>query len=148
MRRYTVFLLTAVGVFLIDEGLKDIFISGYGRYGSCISLELHINRGVAFSMFAFLGEWLKWIQALLIAGLVFFLYKEKWIERYPLPTAVLIGAAAGNLYDRFIYGGVVDYIYWHCGFDFPVFNFADVMIDVSVASLLLFWYLKEGREPK
>ncbi len=146
MRRYVIFFLTAVGIFMIDQGLKDIFVDGYLRYGSCISLELHLNRGVAFSMFAFLGEWLKWIQALLIAGLFIFLYIEKFIVKYPVPTAVLAGAAVGNLYDRFIYGGVVDYIYWHCGFDFPVFNFADVMIDVSVASLLILWYIQDKRE--
>ena len=146
MRSFVIFLLTATGIFLIDAGLKDIFISGYSRYGSCISLELHINRGVAFSMFAFLGEWLKWLQSILILGIITYLYKDRWIQKYPIPTAILLGASIGNLYDRFIYGGVVDYIYWHCGFDFPVFNFADVMIDISVASLVLLWYLRDNRD--
>jgi signal peptidase II len=27
-------------------------------------------------------------------------------------------------------------VYWHCGFDFAVFNFADVMIDIAVVWLL------------
>jgi signal peptidase II len=49
---------------------------------------------------------------------------------------VLLGAALGNLADRFFHGAVVDYVYWHCGFDFAVFNYADVMIDLSVAWLL------------
>ena len=148
MRRFVIFLLSATGIFLIDEAIKEIFVSGYLRYGLCISLELHLNRGVAFSMFAFLGEYLKWIQALLIAVIFIYLLKERWIKDYPIPTGILIGASVGNLYDRFVYGGVVDYIYWHCGFDFPVFNFADVMIDISVALLFILWYLKERQESK
>ena len=140
MKRYTVFLLIAVGIFLIDEGIKEIFIGGYSRYGSCISLELHLNRGVAFSMFSFLGENLKWIQSILIFGLLIYLLLSKIIQEYPIPAGILIGASIGNLYDRFVYGGVVDYIYWHCGFDFPVFNFADMMIDLSVILFLIFWY--------
>ena len=56
---------------------------------------------------------------------------------------ILFGAAIGNLYDRFVYGGVVDYVYWHCGFDFAVFNFADVMIDLSVLWLLLISFKKK-----
>ncbi len=140
MKRYTVFLLIAVGIFLIDEGLKEIFVNGYSRYGSCISLELHINHGVAFSMFAFLGENLKWIQSILIFGLLTYLILSKLIKEYPIPSGILIGASIANLYDRFVYGGVVDYIYWHCGFDFPVFNFADMMIDLSVILFLIFWY--------
>jgi signal peptidase II len=36
-----------------------------------------------------------------------------------------------------LHGGVVDYVFWHCGFDFAVFNFADVMIDVAVVLILL-----------
>ena len=146
MRKYTIFLLVSIGIFLIDKGLKDIFISGYGQYGSCISLELHINKGVAFSMFAFLGEWLKWIQSLLIIALLIFLAKDKLIKKYPIPTGILIGSAIGNLYDRFTHGGVIDYIYWHCGFDFPVFNFADVMIDISILSILILWYFKDREQ--
>jgi signal peptidase II len=28
-------------------------------------------------------------------------------------------------------------VYWHCGFDFAVFNFADVVIDIAIAWFLL-----------
>jgi len=40
----------------------------------------------------------------------------------------------------------VDYVAWHCGFDFAVFNFADVMIDVAVGWFLIhqIWFAKES----
>jgi signal peptidase II len=58
-----------------------------------------------------------------------------------------VGAGFSNVYDRFIHGGVVDMVYWHCGFDFAVFNFADVMIDLAVVWLLwINW--KTNNKPK
>jgi len=147
VRSYSVFLMTLAGVWLIDQGIKELFLSGFGLYGGCISLELHMNRGVAFSLFASLGEWLKWVQVLLIGGMLLYFHREGSLKSHPLVTGALAGGALGNLYDRFAHGAVVDYIYWHCGFDFAVFNFADVIIDFSVVSLLwLLW--REGDEKR
>lgn len=140
MRGFTVFFLVLLGTFIIDQSIKSLFIEGYYRAGTCIDLELHYNKGVAFSMFAFLGPYLKWIQAVLVLGILFFVYYEGYIKRYAFPVGLLIGGALGNVYDRFVHGGVVDYVAWHCGFDFAVFNFADVAIDVAVVWMLVMIY--------
>ncbi len=145
MRSWAVFLLAAVGIWWIDHGLKELFLDGYQWQSSCLSLELHLNRGVAFSMFSWLGPWLKWLQLLLIAGLFVFFLREGWIRRHPLVLGLLAGAATGNLADRFLHGAVVDYVYWHCGFDFAVFNFADVMIDLSVVLLLFLGWMEHRK---
>ncbi|ENE2172146.1 signal peptidase II, partial [Campylobacter coli] len=42
-----------------------------------------------------------------------------------------------NLLDRFIHGGVVDMFFWHKWFHFAIFNVADVMINISVALILI-----------
>ena len=131
MRLISIFLLATVWTFIVDQGIKDIFVAGYESLGECISLELHYNKGVAFSMFAFLGSYLKWIQALLITGIIIYLFVSGIIKDYALPLGLLIGGAVGNLYDRFVHEGVVDYIYWHCWFDYPVFNYADIMVIVA-----------------
>ena len=145
MRAYVVFLLAAIGVFIVDQNLKSLFVEGYYRQGACIDLVLHYNRGVAFSMFAFLGPYLKWIQALLIGGILIYIFKEGYIRRYAFPLGLLIGGALGNVYDRFGRGAVVDYVAWHCGFDFAVFNFADVMIDLGIAWIVLMVYLSSKK---
>ncbi len=145
MRAYVIFLLAAIGVFIVDQNLKMLFVEGYYRQGACIDLVLHYNRGVAFSMFAFLGPYLKWIQALLIGGILIYIFKEGYIRRYAFPLGLLIGGALGNLYDRFERGAVVDYVAWHCGFDFAVFNFADVMIDLGIAWIMLMVYLSSKK---
>ncbi len=144
---YVVFLITAFFVFIIDQMIKSVFVGGFDWQSSCISLELHYNNGVAFSMLAFLGENLKWLQLGLIFVLIFFMIKDGYVEKYSIPAGILVGAALSNLSDRFVYGGVVDYVAWHCGFDFAVFNFADVMIDFAIVWFLIYeFWLKPKRE--
>jgi signal peptidase II len=133
----------AIAVFVLDQLIKFFFVQGFSWESSCISLELHYNKGVAFSMFAFLGENLKWIQLVLISALIVYIFRGGYLKKYLLPAAILTGAALGNLLDRFVHGGVVDYIYWHCGFDFAIFNFADMMIDLAIVLFLLQAYILE-----
>jgi len=142
MRVFAIFLLTAIGTFIIDQNIKMLFVEGYFREGSCIDLALHYNKGVAFSMFAFIGPYLKWIQALLIGGILFYVLKEGYLRRYAFPVGLLIGGALGNVYDRFVHGAVVDYVVWHCGFNFAVFNYADVAIDVAIAWIIVMVNIK------
>ena len=137
MRLFAVFFLVLLGTFIIDYNIKTLFVDGYYRAGTCIDLELHYNKGVAFSMLAFLGPYLKWIQATLVVGMLFYIFKEGYIKQYAFPLGLLIGGALGNVYDRFVYEGVVDYVAWHCGFNYAVFNFADVAIDIGVVWLLV-----------
>jgi len=155
MRSIVIFLLLVIGTFIIDQNLKVLAMEAVNGVeyatilkGSCINLELHYNRGVAFSMLAFLGDNLKWVQLVLIAGIIFYIFYEGYIKEYAFPLGLIAGGALGNLYDRFIHEGVVDYVAWHCGFDFAVFNYADVMIDLGIAIILLLTFLEYKAEKK
>ena len=136
LRLGAIILFALTGIFVIDQNIKTLFVEGYRYYGSCIDLILVYNKGVAFSMFAFLAEYLKYIQLVLVAGVLVYIIRLQKVC-FALPAGILLGGAFSNIYDRFIYGGVVDMVYWHCGFDFAVFNFADVMIDLGVVWLLV-----------
>jgi signal peptidase II len=131
-------------IFLIDQAIKILFLNGFVWQSKCISLTLAINKGVAFSMFSFLGENLKYIQLILILFLSFYFVKEKVVFNHPITSGILFGAAVSNLFDRFTRGGVVDYVYWHCGFDFAIFNFADTMIDLSIIIFTYFYFFKKN----
>jgi len=148
VRNYIILFLIGFGTIIIDQNIKDLFVNGYFWDSSCISLELHLNRGVAFSMFEFLGENLKWIQVVLISGLFIYFIYDGYIKEFPLSIGLLLGSAISNLMDRFIHGGVVDYIAWHCGFNFAIFNYADIMINISVLSILLFSYFQMQKHTK
>ena len=136
LRLSAILLLTLVGVFIIDQNIKMLFVDGFRYYTECIDLILVYNRGVAFSMLSFLDEWLKYIQLIMVIGVLGYIYYLKKLC-YAFPAGLLLGGAFSNIYDRFVHGGVVDMVYWHCGFNFAVFNFADVMIDLAVVWLLV-----------
>lgn len=144
------FCIAFVVIFAIDQAIKWAYVAGWGRYeGEYFSLILAYNKGVAFSMFAFWGENLKFIQLALISGVFgYLLYqcaqsfrqsggKGAILGDHTTALGILFGAGSSNLLDRFIHGGVVDYVFWHKWFEFAVFNFADVMIDVAVAVILI-----------
>ena len=136
LRLSAILLFTLVGIFIIDQNIKMLFVDGFRYYTECIDLILVYNKGVAFSMLSFLDEWLKYIQLAMVIGVLgYIVYMKKLC--YAFPAGLLLGGAFSNIYDRFIHGGVVDMVYWHCGFNFAVFNFADVMIDIAVVWLLI-----------
>jgi len=144
-RAWIVVLGVGYFIFFADQWIKMFFLEGFRWQGEFFSLILTYNKGVAFSMFAFLEEYLKYIQLLLVGGLGIYLFFNKEILRmYALPIGIIAGAALSNIFDRFIHGGVVDYFFWHYGFEFAVFNFADVMIDLGVVLILY----RSWRAPK
>lgn len=142
LRLNIILFFTLVGVFIIDQNIKMLFVDGFRYYTECIDLILVYNKGVAFSMFAFLEGYLKYIQLVLVFGVLGYILYMKQVC-YAFPAGLLLGGAFSNIYDRFIHHGVVDMVYWHCGFNFAVFNFADVMIDVAVV-----WFLVLNFKPK
>jgi len=135
-RSILILVLALIGIFIVDQTIKGLFLEGFRSYTQCLDLILVYNKGVAFSMLSFLDESLKWIQLALLAGVAGY---TLWLRKscYVFPAGIMVGAGLSNVYDRFVHGGVVDYVYWHCGFDFAVFNFADVMIDFAVLWLMI-----------
>ena len=155
VRNILIFVLVMLGTFVIDQNLKVMAMDAVNGVeyativkGACIDLELHYNRGVAFSMLSFLGDNLKWLQLVMIVGIIVFVFYEGYLKKYAFAIGLIVGGALGNLYDRFIHQGVVDYVAWHCGFNFAVFNYADVMIDLGVAIILLITYLDYRKEKR
>ncbi|MCH9813828.1 MAG: signal peptidase II [Epsilonproteobacteria bacterium] len=148
-KTYKTFFSALVVVFIIDQIIKAIFVNGFDWTSECISLTLTYNTGVAFSMFSFLGPYLKFIQIALIGGVLIYIFWQKEIlKEYALALGLLMGGGVSNLLDRFLHEGVVDYVYWHCGFDFAIFNFADVMIDVGVVIILWLSFRKPDKKTK
>jgi signal peptidase II len=140
-KKIIIFISLFISMFIIDQYIKSIFVNGYGLDGECISLVLAYNKGVAFSMFAFLEGNLKYIQIAMLLGILAFVFiKREYFLGYYIPLSLLFAGGFSNIYDRFIHIGVVDYVYWHCGFDFAIFNFADVIIDLAVVMMLYISY--------
>lgn len=142
---YRTFALFAILAIVIDRALKELILSGFRLNYECASLTFVLNDGVAFSMLDFMGPYLKYMQIILLLCILIYAIKVDWLHHYSAPLGMILASGASNVYDRFIYGGVVDYAYWHCGFDFAIFNAADVMIDIGVVWALYINYKIEKK---
>ncbi|WP_198304305.1 signal peptidase II [Arcobacter vandammei] len=143
-------LIIFLAIFIIDQVVKYGFaVWGWDANGSIMSLKLAYNYGVAFSMFSFLAENLKYIQVFIVILGTIYLFKNKEVfYKYYIPIALLYAGGLSNILDRFTYGAVVDYFYWHYMFEFAIFNFADVMIDLAVVIIIIMQIQDSRREKK
>ncbi len=63
--------------------------------------------------------------------------------------ALILGGAAGNLWDRIFRGTVTDFLQFFFGqWEFPSFNAADAMITIGAGLLILDLLLTGHKEPK
>ncbi len=132
---------------VLDQAVKYLILSGFRWESKALSIVLVFNDGVAFSMFAFLQGYLKWIQVVFLGVVAYFVYSKKEIlVRYYVGLSLILGGGISNVIDRFVHGGVVDYVYWHYWFEFAIFNLADVLIDIGVGILILQWLWLDKRK--
>lgn len=135
-----IFFALLAGALVLDQYVKQLMLGGFAWDSEALTIggrALVYNRGVAFSMLSFLEESLKYLQIFFLIALVAGSMLSDFFARHFVPLGVLVGSGFSNILDRFIHGGVVDYVYWHYYFDFAIFNLADVLIDVSVALMVL-----------
>ena len=98
------------------------------------------NTGVAFSMFASIGD--LGLIAISAAVILFVLYLA--VRTAPGQViartgfALIIGGAIGNIIDRLLFGHVIDYVLFHTPvWSFAVFNLADALITVGAGLVIL-----------
>ncbi|KAF1083233.1 MAG: Lipoprotein signal peptidase [Candidatus Rifleibacterium amylolyticum] len=137
-------LLYALIFFIVDRYTKLLVINNSHQLPVKViedffTLTYVKNPGVAFGWFP---DWrlppiMMALTMIIIIGYYSLkLPEEERLTRWSL--ALLVGGAIGNLYDRILYGFVVDFFLFHLGpFDFPVFNIADIAIDLGVFMLFV-----------
>lgn len=109
------------------------------------------NEGAAWSMFAGHRWPLVLIAAVAAVAITWHVAKHKPATRaYVLSLSLLLAGAVGNLIDRALYGYVIDMFDLQNGSGrnvFPVFNVADICINIGVGLMLLLSF-KEARAAK
>ncbi|MCP4184908.1 MAG: lipoprotein signal peptidase, partial [Hyphomicrobiales bacterium] len=92
------------------------------------------NYGAAFSFLSDQSGWQRWFfsvtTTLISLGIVFWLSRLRASQKLLIiALALVLGGALGNLYDRLVYGYVIDFIDWYVGdYHWPAFNIADASI--------------------
>jgi signal peptidase II len=96
-----------------------------------------LNDGAAFSFFQGGVVWLRWLSLIVSLGLMALAYfGPKMVKLEQLGYGFILAGALGNGLDRFIFGYVVDFIDFRL-IRFPVFNLADVSINIGIVLLLI-----------
>lgn len=105
------------------------------------------NAGAAFSLFQDTPIGLKWISLLVSLGLIAMGIWAKNLHRLEkLGFGLILAGALGNGIDRFLYGYVIDFLELRF-IRFPVFNLADVAINLGLICLFLFlWQSQQARQ--
>lgn len=102
------------------------------------------NTGAAFSLFSENGEWLRWLSllvslALIVLGLLVVL-ANRWEQA---GYGLILSGALGNGIDRFLNGEVVDFLDFRL-IRFPIFNVADICINIGIVCLLIAAFTANG----
>lgn len=95
------------------------------------------NTGAAFSLFTGRVQWLRWLSLAVSLGLMALAWFGGVMRTFEqLGYGLILGGALGNGIDRFVAGSVVDFLDFRL-IQFPVFNFADVAINIGIICLLI-----------
>lgn len=104
------------------------------------------NTGAAFSVLEKKTLYLVIFSFLILAWLVYYFnFKLKTVSKLEFwGWAMIAGGTLGNLYDRIVYKHVIDFIYLRF-INFPIFNFADIFINIGAFFIILYIILDNKR---
>lgn len=144
----------ALAVVLIDQLSKAWALQHLAGRGiqpllpGLLKQQLVFNTGAAFSMLTGNTAALGLVSALVAIGLVAWIQTAGPLRRLQwLGLGLLLGGAIGNGLDRWRLGQVVDFLAF-VPISFPVFNGADVAINLAVACLVLDGVRQHGARPR
>lgn len=156
-KRYIVFVLQIAAAFtlaLCDQVIKSVVTAKIPKgthidvIKGVIGLTYTRNTGAAFSIFSDSTLALSIVTLIMLIALVVYLFLSGFESRtFNIAAAMILGGGTGNLIDRFAKGYVVDYIET-LFIDFPIFNFADILVTVGVITVCIYLIYDIVREEK
>jgi signal peptidase II len=141
-KNYFFWLVATVGL-IVDQLTKYWTLKTFPSVGDSIPLwqgVFHLtyvqNTGAAFSFFTNGAVWLRWLSLIVSLGLMAYAVfggRMKPLEQ--IGFGFILAGALGNGIDRFFFGYVIDFLDFRL-INFPVFNLADVWINLGMVCIL------------
>lgn len=137
--------IAAVGLLVwIDRIIKNAAAAGLYGKGTKVLVKGFLglcyaeNTGAAFSMFNTSTDVLSAVTGVIMAAALVLLFVIKNKPKiYDICVPLIIAGGMGNLLDRLTRGYVIDYIRT-LFIDFPIFNFADILITCSCGAVIIY----------
>ena len=119
---------------LNNEGQVDFYINQY------LNIYLVWNTGIGFGLFSsesnFFYNFFTFIIIIINFLILYFALIETKIKSFFL--MIILGGSLGNLFDRFYYKAVPDFIDLnYAGYHWFIFNVADIFISMGIILFLL-----------
>lgn len=137
-------------LFLFIDQLSKIIVTNLLTYNKSyliidnfFYLMLVKNKGASFSILDGHVSFLIIVSFIALIIFVNYINKKVFFNKLEvLSYSLVLGGLVGNLIDRIFKSGVIDFLgFIIFGYDYPIFNFADIFI-VSGIILLLFLEVK------
>ena len=144
-------ILIAVAVVLCDQ-LSKAWITDLLRDGRSLQavpglLDLHLvhNTGAAFSLLREATPVLGLLSLLVVIAVLIWLWRQQRLPIWQgMAVGLLLGGSLGNGLDRWRLGYVVDFLAL-VPVDFPIFNPADIAINLAVICFVVdLWSNRSG----
>lgn len=146
--------LLSIALVVIDQVTKNYIIANYAIgekvkvIESFFYITHHKNTGAAWGILQDSTMILAILSAVVAVILIifFFHFEDKMFK---ISIAVVIGGAIGNFIDRAFLSGVTDFLdFYIFGYNFPIFNVADmcVVVGAILLSVYILFIYKEEKE--
>ena len=130
-------------IFLLDQGTKFLVLSSLGFERSkniipnLLNFNLVKNKGAAFSLFNNSTQFLTVTSIITSLLLIFIILKSPPKSYWNfIGLAYLLGGTLGNGIDRLSKGYVLDFLEL-VPINFPIFNIADVSINIAIICFII-----------
>lgn len=143
-KKYIIFIIGFICV-IIDQLIKIIVDLNMELSSKIVVIKNFFtitnvrNYGAAYSILIG-GRILLVVIAVIACFIIYkFLIKNEELNKLDkVLYGLLYGGIIGNMIDRVVRGYVVDYLdFYIFGYDFPVFNFADILIIITIMLIIL-----------
>ncbi len=148
-------LLIIISIFLLDRFTKVLVINNLtlGESLSVIDGFFNItyvnNHGAAFGIMDGKVIFIVIVSILIFAYLIYEIRKDSHSKLITTSISFVIGGLLGNLFDRVVYGHVIDFFDFNFfGYDFAIFNVGDAFIVIGTILLAIGFLLEERNENK
>ena len=134
------FLSFSIFIILIDQYTKYLMFFNYKKFINknflIFRLDFVKNYGAAFNIFSGSRIFLSFISIIFSILLIYLIFRKNTINTIDLYSySFILGGTFGNGLDRIFKGFVIDFINLNI-INFPVFNIADISINIGFIFLL------------